>query len=151
MITVKDGSSAKMHEDTKEYKSRVLLRRLLNHLEDVRVTRVGDGEASHPKVFSASSSEVGVGTVVEVKMCLAQHAVIFELGLAQGGAVLGHDDHFGLRGPDRFEGLSHAEHDLAGFDNQLQLLVDVLSLLLHLFANHLSSVKTFSRGVSEPH
>merc|ERR1712110_1209985 len=54
-----------------------------------------------------------------------------------GRAVLGDDDHLGLGSADLLERLPDAQDRLAGLENKLQLLVDVVSGLLRLLCHHL--------------
>lgn len=66
---------------------------VLRHvLDDVTVTRVGDGHARHGKVFTASSTKVDVGTSVVVDTSLGKHGVVLDLGLGERRTVIGNDN-----------------------------------------------------------
>lgn len=66
-------------------------------LDDVRITRVGDGEAANAVVLTAGGTKVDVVASVVVNTSLGEHGVVLNLGLAEGGAVTGDDDELGYR------------------------------------------------------
>lgn len=61
-------------------------------LDDVTVTRVGDGQARHAEILTARCAEVDVVAGVVVYASLGQHRVVLDLTLLQWRAVVG-DDH----------------------------------------------------------
>ena len=66
--------------------------------DDVRVTRVGDGQAANAEVLTAGSAEVDVGSGVVVDAGLGEHGVVLNLGLLEGRAVGGNDHQPGCEG-----------------------------------------------------
>ncbi len=97
---------------------------------DVRVTGVGDGEGGGAEVLAAGGAEVQVGAVVVVDGGLGEHAVVLELGLADGVAVVGDDDDLGAAGAEGTHGLVEAKAVLAGLHDEGDLGVEVINLRL---------------------
>jgi len=85
----------------------------LDDLEDVRVTRVGDGEAADAEELSAGGSEISVASVVVVEEGLREHAVVLDLRLSQSGTVLRQENHLSLANPDGLHALSVPQKGLA--------------------------------------
>jgi hypothetical protein len=65
--------------------------------QDIRVTGISDGEDTGAEKLTASSTKIDVVTVVVVNTSLGQHSVVFDLGLAERGAVTGDDDQLGYK------------------------------------------------------
>jgi hypothetical protein len=96
-----------------------------------------------------------------VDIGLAQHAVVLELGLAQGRSVAGDDDELGLAGAQRLKSALVAEGDLARLrrgqlrlnnDNEVCRLTFITSarrelMLLASFLDFLGAIVTLSTGV----
>merc|ERR1712048_662186 len=93
------------------------LRLLRLLLEDVRVTRVGDGQAAHPVVLPARRPEIDVVPAIVVHAGLAEHGVVLDLALPA---------------PQALEHGLVAERVLATLHHEGQAAVDVVLVLLAL-------------------
>jgi len=82
--------------------------------------------------FTASSTEGAVVATVVVNASLGEHGVVLNLGLLEGRAVVGDEDHLGSAGAERAEGLLGSEDVATTADHQLKLGVDVLNSGLDL-------------------
>merc|ERR1719145_534105 len=76
---------------------------------DVRVSRVSDGEGAHTEVLSTRGSQLVVVPGVVVETGLGQHGVVLDLRLAEGRSVVGDDDQLALAVPQGLEGLLVSE------------------------------------------
>merc|ERR1712014_331426 len=97
------------------------LRLLRLLLEDVRVTRVGDGQAAHPVVLPARRPEIDVVP-----------AIVVHAGLAERRAVAADHDELALAAPQALEHGLVAERVLATLHHEGQAAVDVVLVLLAL-------------------
>merc|ERR1712014_537126 len=98
------------------------LRLLRLLLEDVRITRVGDGQAAHPVVLPARRPEIDVVPAIVVHAGLAEHGVVLDLALPERRAVAADHDELALA----------AERVLATLHHEGQAAVDVVLVLLAL-------------------
>ena len=102
---------------------------------DIRVTGVSDGEGGGTEVLTAGGAEVQVGAVVVVDGGLGEHAVVLELGLADGVAVVGDNDDLSATSTEGSHGLVEAEAVLAGLHDEGDLRVEVIYLRLGLLSH----------------
>lgn len=107
-----------------------LLYLLLGGGEDVGITSVDDGKDGAVVELTASSAKVGVVTRVVVDGGLGKHGKVLDLGLAEGRAVGGNEDHLGLALAEGLGGGLVAEDGLTGLHDQLKAGVHVLHVLL---------------------
>ena len=111
---------------------------LLGAGEDVRITLVGDRDHRHTEEFSASSSEITVGTGVVVDRALGKHSIVLNLRLAQGRAVGRDDNKLSLGVSQSLNSGLVTQSRLSGSHHKLKLGVDRLnSLLRFLSRGHL--------------
>jgi len=104
-------------------------------LDDIRISRVGDGEAANSEVFTASGSELNVGAVVVVDTGLGQHGVVLDLGSSEVGRVVGEDDEFCLAASKLLDSLLVAKVVLSRLDDKSESAVDRRSVLLRLLGH----------------
>lgn len=107
-----------------------LLYLLLGGGEDVGITSVDDGKDGAVVELTASSAKVGVVTRVVVDGGLGKHGKVLDLGLAEGRAVGGNEDHLGLALAEGLGGGLVAKDGLTGLHDQLKAGVHVLHVLL---------------------
>ena len=107
-----------------------LLYLLLGGGEDVGITSIDDGKDGAVVELTAGSTKVGVVTRVVVDGGLGKHGKVLNLGLAEGRAVGGDEDHLGLALAEGLGGGLVAEDGLAGLHDQLKAGVHVLHVLL---------------------
>merc|ERR1711907_168942 len=100
--------------------------------EDVRITRVGDGQAAHPVVLPARRPEIDVVPAVVVHAGLAEHGVVLDLALPERRAVAADHDELALAAPQALEHGLVAERVLATLHHEGQAAVDVVLVLLAL-------------------
>ena len=106
---------------------------VLGHVaNDVRVSRVRDGQATDAEVLAAGGAKVDVVAGVVVDAGLSEHGVVLNLGLLERGAVVGNDDEPSLALTKCLQRLLVAELSLAGLHDQGQARVDALGRLLGL-------------------
>ncbi len=86
-------------------------------------------------MLAAGRAEVEVGAVVVVDGGLGEHAVVLELGLADGVAVVGDDDDLGAADAEGSHGLVEAEAVLAGLHDEGDLAIEVIDLRLGLLSH----------------
>ena len=102
---------------------------------DIGVTGISDGEGGGTEVLTAGGAEVQVGAVVVVDGGLGEHAVVLELGLADGVAVVGDNDDLSAASTEGSHGLVEAEAVLAGLHDEGDLRVEVIYLRLGLLSH----------------
>lgn len=49
--------------------------------DDIRISRIGNGQRAHTEVFTAGSAELNVGAAVVLDLSLGQHGVVLNLRL----------------------------------------------------------------------
>jgi hypothetical protein len=124
---------------------------LLHRVEDVAVSRIGDGHNGAAEELTAGSAEEVVVASKVVHVSLGEHGVVLELRAAEGRAVARDDDELGIalrernvnpprggggaRGEpthraDGLDGLLVSHSELARLDNKLDARVDSLLVLL---------------------
>ena len=86
-------------------------------------------------MLTAGGTEVQVGAVVVVDGGLGEHAVVLELGLADGVAVVGDNDDLSATSTEGSHGLVEAEAVLAGLHDEGDLRVEVIYLRLGLLSH----------------
>jgi hypothetical protein len=105
----------------------------MNHLEgeglEVGVTGVNDGHDGDVVEATDSGAEVLGVAVEELDVRGGEHTVVLNGGLAEGGAVVGNEDHLGLAGAESLKGLLVAKSVLARLDNKLEGETGGLGLL----------------------
>jgi len=55
----------------------------LQRADDVRISRIGDGQGAHAEVFTAGGSQLNVGAAVVLDLSLGQHGVVLDLRLPE--------------------------------------------------------------------
>jgi len=100
------------------------------HGADVGISGVGDGKGRDREELTARSAEGVVRARVLVNRDLGEHGVVLNLGLLQGGAVVGEDDDARGALTESLEGGLVAEGVLAGLGDEGNLGVDVIRALL---------------------
>ena len=103
---------------------------LLGGGENVGITSIDDGKNGAVEELTAGSAKVGVVTRVVVDGGLGKHGKVLDLGLAEGRAVGGDEDHLGLALAEGLGGGLVAEDGLTGLHDQLKTGVHVLHVLL---------------------
>jgi len=86
-------------------------------------------------VLTTGGAEVQVGAVVVVDGGLGEHAVVLQLGLADGVAVVGDHDDLSATSAEGSHGLVEAEAVLAGLHDEGDLRVEVIYLRLGLLSH----------------
>merc|ERR1712173_245827 len=108
--------------------------------DNVRISWIGDSQTTNTKVFTASSSQLNVVTLVVVNTGLCEHSVILNLGSAELGCVVGENDQFGLSLTKLSDSLSVAEIIFSRFDHQLKPGVNRGTFFFCFFRNHFRRV-----------
>ena len=95
-------------------------------LQDVRVTRFKNGEHRHLKVTTARGTKFGVSTVEAVHTGFGKHGVVFNFGLTNSGAIVGHQNQFGAAGTKGTESFTVPKLVFTGFHDEFQFGIDVV-------------------------
>jgi hypothetical protein len=95
-------------------------------LDDIGITRIGDGEHTDAEVFTTGSSQINVVAVEQVETRLGQQGVVLELGLLQWRSVVGDDHQLSLAVAHDFDRLIVTEFVLAGLHHEGQQRVQIL-------------------------
>jgi hypothetical protein len=98
--------------------------------DNVRVTRVSDRQCRDGEELAAGRAEGVVRAGVVVDRDLREHGVVLDLGLLQGGAVVGEDDDERGALAKSLEGGLVAKGVLAGLGDEGELRVDRIGVLL---------------------
>lgn len=109
---------------------------LLDVLDDIGVTGVGDADGTDTEVLTASGSEFNVVTSVVVNSSLREESIVFDLGLTERRTVASEDDKLGLSRTKRLESLLVSEVELTRLHNEGKTGVDALRVLLGYLARH---------------
>ena len=75
----------------------------LHLLDNIGITRVGDGQAANSKVFTASGTQVNVGSTVVVDAGLTQHSKVLDFTLSEWWDVARDQDELGLSSSQALE------------------------------------------------
>lgn len=110
----------------------LILLKLLLSSQDIRISRISNGQDGAVEKLSASSSKSGVISIVVVNLSLCKHSKVLNLGSTKWRTVIGDQYHLSL-------GLAHAlecslvsEVSLAGLHDKLDTGVHVVNRLLLL-------------------
>ena len=107
--------------------------------DDIRITRVDDGETRDLEVFTAGSSQVEVVSGVVMDSGVGQQSVVFNLGSSEGRGVVRDDNKLGTSVSDSLEGGLVSKGELSGFDHKGQSGVDGFRGFLGFFGWHFFS------------
>ena len=101
-----------------------LLGLLLDHLQDLGLTSVDDGDDRAPEVFAAGCSEVDVVTIERQDVALAEHRVVLDERLVRRSDVAREDDKLRLAAAQRLESLIDSETVNTGFCDEAEVADD---------------------------
>ena len=94
--------------------------------DNVRITRIGDGENTDAEVFTTSGAQLDVVAIEWMHTNVGQHGVVFNFGFLQWWRVVRNDDQLGLSVTQNLKRLVVSERVLAGLHHKCQASVDVL-------------------------
>lgn len=60
--------------------NKLLLKVIWRGTDDIRIPRIFNCQSAHREVFTASSSEIAIGSVVVMDTSFGKHSVVFKLG-----------------------------------------------------------------------
>merc|ERR1719430_1081565 len=105
--------------------------------DDIRVTRVSDGQSAYTEIFAASCPKLVIIPRVVVNPSFSQHCVILYLRLAQGWGIVSNDNKLALSIPEGLQSLLVPQTVLARLHDQGKPGIDgFIGLLYFLSSNH---------------
>jgi hypothetical protein len=94
--------------------------------ENVWISSINDSHSGAAVIFTAGSSQRDVVSRVEDNTSLSQNSIVFDLGFADGGTVVGEDDESCFSWSEGSESGLVAEYILSTLDDETEFAVDVI-------------------------
>ena len=101
-----------------------LLSLLLDHVEDLGLTSVDDGNDRAPEILTASCAKVNIVTIKWEDVTLAEHSIIFNKRFVSWGDVAGENDELSFSTSEGLKSLSNAKAVLTGLCNKAEAADD---------------------------
>ena len=118
------------------YLGMCLLLLLLDHVEDLGLTGIDDGNNRAPEVLTAGSAEVDIVTIEWEDVAAAEHSVVFDEALVCWGNIASENDELGFSTSEGLEGLSNSKAVLAGLCDKAEAADDGFTSSGQLLSGH---------------